>query len=101
LAIFVGGYVTGKIWDEKDIVQHTVERINTNFPSLLRVATERGHGMPSGWYYVGNAQCKFPFVIAVDSSAMEGHLAGQGDRNYFLWLFGFKVHVYSQVRWVS
>ena len=43
------------------------------------------------WYFVGNASCPFPLIVAVDRACQLTPLEGWRSRSYVLWLFGFKV----------
>lgn len=61
----------------------------------------RGHFPPMPWYFVGNATSPLPCIVAIDAAYAAAPLAGQRDRYYVFWLFGWWYPVYQSNRWVS
>ncbi len=53
------------------------------------------------WCFAGNASSPLPFVVAIDAAYAVAPTAGQRSREYFLWLFGLKIHLRSRLVWTS
>jgi len=52
------------------------------------------------WEYI-SASAPFPFLVVVDWGVMQARLLGSGGREYYLWAFGFKIHLHTSWVWNS